>query len=373
MARHGEKIRKRKDGRWEGRYKIGNTENGNTIYKSIYGKTYAEIKEKLKKAENNFPLKQPTPNNKLFFSYVLQLWFASAKINLKKATVHKYEYLIEKHISPELGYVQLSKLNASIINTFTENKLKNGSLDGKKGLSKSYVRTMLLIISSSLDYAAHEGWCKEISSKITKPKPEKKELQILNILEQQQLERLLISNLNTTALGILITLQTGLRIGEICALTWKDFDFTNNILYVRSTVSRIRAPFGSGTVQIIDTPKTESSIRAIPFSNELCKILVSMKKQSLSAFVVSDKQDFISPRTFEYRYHKLMQEANLPNLNYHALRHTFATRCIECGVDIKSLSEILGHSSVSITLNTYVHSSIDLKRAQLNKLPSISA
>lgn len=373
MARHGEKIRKRKDGRWEGRYKIGNNEKGKTTYKSVYGKTYFEVKEKLKDVENNILLNSAAKQTRQSFSYALQIWFASVKINLKKATVHKYEYLIEKHILPELGSIQLSKIDANIINTFADRKLTNGSLDGKRGLSKSYVRTMLLIISAALEHAAQEGWCKEISSKITKPKPEKNELRILNVSEQQHLEKVLISNLSITALGILITLQTGLRIGEICALTWEDFDLVNNILYVRSTISRIRNPLGKGTTLIVDTPKTASSIRAIPFSNELRNILVSIKKQSVSSFVVSDKPGFISPRTFEYRYHKLMKIEQLPDLNYHALRHTFATRCIECGVDVKSLSEILGHSNVSITLNTYVHSSMNLKRAQLDKLPTLSA
>lgn len=372
MARHGEKIHKRKDGRWEGRYKIGNDESGKTIYKSVYGKTYMEAKEKLKVIENNILLKLTTKQTQKLFSYALQSWFALIKINLKKATVHKYEYLIEKHILPELGSIQLSELDANIINTFTNMKLTKGSLDGKRGLSKSYVKTMLLIISSALKYAFQEGWCKEISSKITKPKPEKNEYRILDISEQKQLEKELISNLSVTAVGILITLQTGLRIGEICALTWEDLDLVNNILYVRSTVSRIRNPLGKGTILIVDTPKTASSTRAIPFSNELRNILISIKKQSVSSFVVSNKPSFISPRTFEYRYHRLMNEMQLPDLNYHALRHTFATRCIECGVDVKSLSEILGHSNVSITLNTYVHSSINLKRAQLDKLPVLS-
>ena len=373
MARHGERIRKRKDGRWEGRYKIGNNENGKTSYKSVYGKTYLEVKEKLRDLENSFLLNSTTKETRQSFSHALQVWFTSIKINLKKATVLKYEYLIEKHILPELGNIQLSKLDSNIINTFADRKLTKGSLDGKRGLSKSYVRTMLLIISAALEHAAQEGWCKETSSKISKPKPEKNELRILNVSEQQHLEKMLISNLSITALGILITLQTGLRIGEICALTWEDFDLVNNILYVRSTISRIRDPSGKGTTLIVDIPKTASSTRAIPFSNELRNILILIKKQSISSFVVSDKPGFISPRTFEYRYHKLMEKAQIPDLNYHALRHTFATRCIEYGVDVKSLSEILGHSNVSITLNTYVHSSMNLKRAQLDKLPGLSA
>lgn len=372
MARHGEKIRKRKDGRWEGRYKTGNDDNGRTIYASVYGKSYAEAKEKLKIAESS-KNKSLHKNNKIMFSYAVEQWYENQKIKFKKATAHKYKYLIEKHILPSLGSTRIDLLNNNIINEFAGRKLENGSLDGKKGLSKTYVRSMMLIISSVMNYAAEEGWCMPLTSKIYKPTPEKKELLILNENEQSILERNLIHNLSFTAIGILITLQTGLRIGEICALTWDDFDFDNKILYVRSTVSRVNNPDGEGTILVIDSTKTEASVRAIPFSSILRDLLLSIRKKSISKYVVSERKKFISPRTFEYRYHRLMTQFNLPNINYHALRHTFATRCIEYGVDVKSLSEILGHSNVSITLNTYVHSSMNLKRAQIEKLPALSA
>ena len=369
MSRHGEKIHKRKDGRWEGRYKVGNDEYGRTIYASVYDKSYAKVKEKLRAAEDSSSTKSFANSNS--FSYAVEVWFSFKKLKLKKATIHKYEYLLEKHILPSLGGIEISKLDANTINDFAEKKLKCGSLDGKKGLSKSYVRTMMIIVTSVIDYASHEGWCLPLVSKIYKPAPEKTGLQILDINEQQILEKNLIENMSLTAIGILLTLQTGLRIGEICALSWDDLDFVNNILYVRSTVSRIKSLYGKGTTLVIDTPKTEASFRAIPLNNKLKNILIVIKEQSTSKYVISDTHSFVSPRTFEYRYHKIMKKLDLPNLNYHALRHTFATRCIEYGVDVKSLSEILGHANVSITLNTYVHSSMQLKRIQLDKLPTL--
>ena len=372
MARHGEKIRKRKDGRWEGRYKIGNNENGKTVYKSVYGKSYTEIKEKLKNIEVMYENEIFQKRN-ITFSYVISEWFDSKKLNLKKSTTHKYEYLISRHIIPDLGKISLTNLGPSTINSFAERKLEKGAIHLSKGLSKSYVRSMMLIITAAIKYAEQEGWCKNTSSKIYKPSQEKKEIKILSSFEQMTLEKKLVNDLSATSVGMLITLKTGLRIGELCALKWEDFDFTNNILYVRSTVSRIKNPKGKGTILIIDVPKTDSSSRSIPLCNDLKAILTDAKKRSNSCYVVSDKESFLSPRTFEYRYHKLMKKYNFPNLNYHALRHSFATRCIECGVDVKSLSEILGHSSVTITLNTYVHSSMELKRAQLNKLPALSA
>ena len=372
MARHGERIHKRKDGRWEGRYKTGNDKNGRTIYSSVYGKTYSEAKQKLVEVEKGIVEPKKSRKNKKTLSYAIEQWFMTNKQSFKKSTAHKYEYLIDNHILPTLGSTLLQNINGITLNDYDEKKLECGSLDGKKALSKSYVRSIMLIIDSVIKFAAEKGWCKPIGS-IYKPTPERKELMILTLSEQICLEKSLILNPSTTAIGILITLQTGLRIGEICALSWDDIDFKNCILYVRSTVSRIKNPQGHGTKLVIDTPKTESSVRAIPFKPSFGKLLLEIKSKSHSNYVISDNPTFTSPRTFEYRYHKIMKALNLPNLNYHALRHTFATRCIEYGVDVKSLSEILGHANVSITLNTYVHSSMSLKRTQLEKLPPLSA
>lgn len=175
------------------------------------------------------------------------------------------------------------------------------------------------------------------------------------------------------ALGVLISLNTGLRVGEVCALAWEDVDFDEEILHIRHTVSRVQAT-GSNrkTRLILDAPKTKASRREIPISTFLFPALLEAHSKTVSRFVVSGKSDFANPRTFELQYHKLLAQSGVPQLNYHALRHTFATRCIEAGVDMKSLSEILGHGSVSITLETYVHSSIQLKRAQLEKLKQLS-
>ena len=313
MARHGERIRKRKDGRWEGRYKVGNDANGKTLYRSIYAKTYAEVKGRLKTIEG-ITVQNDITQKKKTFSQCIEAWFVSVKLSLKKSTISKYEYLISNHILPELGKIQLSNIDSNTINKFTENKLEKGSLNNSSRLSKSYVRSMVLIISAALNYAAEEGWCKSISAKINKPSPNRRELPILSSTEQRRLEKKLVEDLTFTTVGMLITLKTGLRIGEICALKWDDFDFKNNILYVRSTVSRIKNPLGTGTILVIDTPKTSSSIRAIPFNDEFKKILTKTKNNSNSSYVVSDKDTFLSPRTYEYRYHKFMKRYKFPEL-----------------------------------------------------------
>lgn len=168
----------------------------------------------------------------------------------------------------------------------------------------------------------------------------------------------------------------GLRIGEVCALTWDDVDFENEIIHIRSTVARIKNTqkvCEYKTHLIIDKPKTKSSLRDIPIPSSLLPLLLKMRKKACSRYVISDKETFTSPRTFEYRYHELLDICDIESINYHALLHTFATRCVEVGVDVKTLSEILGHADVSITLNTYVHPSIELKRKQMEKLSVLAA
>ena len=228
---------------------------------------------------------------------------------------------------------------------------------------------------SILQFAVNEGLCQPLNINLQKPSIDKRELEVLSVFDQNRLESALLNNINETKLGILISLNTGLRIGEVCALSWNDIDFENQIFHIRSTVARVKSDDErNGTTKlIIDKPKTKSSLRDIPIPSKLIPILVFMKQRATGIYVVSNNNCFISPRTYEYRYHKILDDCNIPSVNYHTLRHTFATRCIEVGVDVKTLSEILGHANVSITLNTYVHSSMELKRQQLEKLSILSA
>lgn len=376
MSKRGDNIHKRKDGRWEGRYKKGRTPNGTILYGSLYGKSYREVKKKL----SDLPTKETktilTQKCEKTFGEVLSLWMEHNRIRLKGGTINKYQNLIDTHIMPELGRIKLSELDSTMINGFLTQKMTSGRLDHKGGLSSSYVRSIMLIVNSAVKYAVEEQICLPLKTPICKPSSAKKDLPILSREEQKRLERHLLLNLDSTKAGILISLHTGLRIGEICALSWEDIDLQNHILRVRHTVARIRNTDDSlpnTTCLIIDTPKTPASIRDIPISSALIPILTAIKTTSTSKYVLSSSNDFLSPRTFEYRYHRLLQESGIPPVNYHALRHTFATRCIEAGVDVKSLSEMLGHANVAITLNTYVHSSMELKRSQIEKLTAFSA
>lgn len=368
MSRRGDHIHKRKDGRWEGRYKFGIKEDGTIAYRSVYGKTYTECKNKLEECKAN-PNISDSKYKEQKFSEVLSLWLNANRVRLKGATENKYLYMIESHIIPKLGNYRISTITSSVVNDFLDEQLKEGQLKGNGGLSPSYVKTIAIIIEAALKYAAAEGMCQPLKTPIHKPSVPKKELQILTSDVQTSFEKILIEEENEVSLGTMIALHTGMRIGEVCALMWEDVDFENNIIHVRHTVARVTSISDvSKTKLIIDTPKTMSSKRDIPISSVLKPILFSAHEHKKSTYVVSENNSFIGTRTFDYRYRQMLKRNNISNFNFHTIRHTFATRCIEVGVDVKSLSEILGHSNVSTTLNTYVHPSMEIKKNQIEKL-----
>lgn len=373
MPKRGENIHKRKDGRWEGRYKKMSSPTGNTQYGSVYGKTYSEVKAKLKELSQNQILKLPQPGKERKFREILVLWKETNHLKHKGATEAKYEYLIERHIIPVLGDLPLSAITTLRLNEFAEQKLGNGRLDKKGGLSPAYVRNMMIIVISALQYAIDEGMCPALKTAVFKPSIEKKELKILTPQEQEHLENFLLADMNETKLGIYLSLNCGLRIGEICALRWSDIDLEQRIVHIRSTVARVKNALNGGTHLIIDKPKTEASLRDVPIHSKLLPIITEMKSRSTSSYVISNSATFVSPRTYEYRYHRILDKCCLESYNYHTLRHTFATKCIVAGVDVKTLSEILGHSNVSITLNTYVHPSMEMKLNQIEKINAYSA
>lgn len=373
MPRRGENIRKRKDGRWEARYPKGKNEKGKTIYGAVYASTYKQAKEKRRQYLENPPASSVGKKN-MVFGDLLVLWMADNQLRLKASTRYRYQYLIDNHILPVLGSKSLDSITSTALNAFLSDKLEHGRLDGTGGLSPAYVRSITLVIHSALRYGMERGLCPVAGIKISKPPIPPRELSLLSPDQQAVLEKCLRKNMDETKLGILICLYTGLRIGEICALSWEDVDLKNKLICVRKTVSRVQSAAGapSKTRLVLDTPKTTSSLRCIPICSALLPVLTSWVIREPGQYVVSGTSDFLNPRTYEYRFKKLLDTCQIPRINYHALRHTFATRCIEAGMDPKSLSEILGHANISITLNTYVHSSMELKRVQLEKITGLT-
>lgn len=366
MSRRGDNIHKRKDGRWEGRYKSGYKNDGSTKYSSVYAKTYNECKLKLEslKAEKS----QSIPRTKdLLFSDVIDFWLESNQIRLKGATQAKYRNITEAHIIPSLGGLKLSQINSFVVNSFLDKKIRSGGIISGKELSPSYVKTMAIIIESVIKFACSEGWCLPMKTPINKPVIPKSAPRVLNKYEEEKLLNALRHEQNCTATGTLIALNTGMRIGEVCALRWSDIDLENRLIHVRHTVSRVYDCCSERkTKLIIDSPKTQSSKRDLPMTETLVNVLSDAYKKRKSVFVVSDSENFVSPRTFDYNFRKMLKANELENVNFHALRHTFATRCAQVGMDAKALSRLLGHSTANISLNVYVHPSFDAVKQQLN-------
>lgn len=300
------------------------------------------------------------------FEQVLEMWLKSNRIRIKKSTFDKYDYIIRTHITPELGTKRIDSLNSFQINDFLNNKLNSGGVASHSPLAPSYVSTMSLIISSAIHFAANEDLCSELKNPIFKPIANSRNIQILSPSDYRKLTEYLIENLDETGLGILLALYTGLRIGEVCALKWENIDFKTKIIQVKSTISRINN--NGKSEYILSDPKTKSSVRDIPIPKKLYECMKPVLSESNSKFVISKGNSFIIPRTFEYRYHKILTKLEITSINFHSLRHTFATNCISNGMDVKSLSEILGHANTNTTLQIYVHPSMEIKRKQLDKV-----
>lgn len=366
MPKRGENIRKRKDGRWEARYIVTRDENGKAVYHSVYGKSYAEAKEKQKRQQLEGKKECPKVAG-MSLKELLEQWLQNHKMRYKQSTYSKYRYIIDRHLAPGIGSIQVKNVNVSEINAFLGDKLRQGGLEEGKPLSPAYVRTMALILNAAFNYAAAEEFCSPLKTKIFKPAAKPSKVSTLSHREYNHLRQYCQEHLNVTSLGILLALGAGLRVGEICALRWEDVDSESRILHVNHTVSRISDDQGKCR-WLLEMPKTMSSIRVVPISDALLDALMQVRKNSGSDYIVSDCKSFTNPRTFEYRYRREISASQVTEVNFHALRHTFATRCVEGGMDIKTLSEILGHSNVSITLNTYVHSSMELKKRQVEKV-----
>lgn len=256
------------------------------------------------------------------FQAAATLWHRTNVARYKGATAVKYENLLRSHILPELGARQLEEINTLLLADFMNAKLHCGRLDHSGGLSSSYVRSMMLLVLDIMEFAAAEGLCPPVKTTLQTPAANRREVVILDTDALRRLETYLLAKPDITGTGILISLHTGLRISEVCALRWEDIDFRKAVLHVRSTVARVRGTDGgTATRLIIDTPKTKSSLRDIPLSRQLMAVLLPLYEKRRSEYVISDKSGFVSPRTYEYRFHRVLDRCGLPSINYHALRH----------------------------------------------------
>ena len=262
---------------------------------------------------------------------------------------------------PEFGGLRYDSLTVQMINSYIQKKL-----DG--GLSAKYVSDIIIVFKTMAKYISKIHGFRNILADVSLPKVQKKEKPLLSNTQQWQLCKFLTKNLSPTALCILLSLYTGLRVGEVCGLMWGDIDFEKSLITIRRTVQRIRTESHKTRI-IADTPKSRTSCRTIPISKFIMKLL----RESRSAdnhYVLSNSEIVIEPRTLQRRFKQILKKADLPSVSYHSLRHAFATNCLQAGFDVKTLSEILGHASVETTLNRYVHTSMERKIACMELLES---
>lgn len=366
MPRQGKNIYLRKDGRWEGRY-IKEKIDGRTKYGSVFGKTYEETEKKLMAVLLSSPCSGLA--TELSFEKVSEEWLKVKKPELKLSSYSKYSNLLHSYLLPFFGKSAIQSISRAEVLRFSRYMLTAGGIK-KSGLTPKTVNSIISVLKSILEYASMELGCKVSNIGDVSVKQPQKPMRILSRNEQAALSNHLCSDLSPCHLGILLCLYTGMRIGEICALKWEDIQLDEQCLFVHRSMQRVQTEVDERrkTKVIIQTPKSDCSIRRIPIPNEMLQLMIPCKKKDEAFLLTGQAHCYIEPRSLENQFKAVTSACGIYEVNFHALRHTFATRCVELGFDIKSLSEILGHASVNITLNRYVHPSMELKQENMNRL-----
>ncbi len=350
-------IRKRKDGRWEGRYTAGfDPVTGKQVFKNVLGKTQAEVKEKLKKALAECKQIDFTRTGKYNVSQWMEEWFENVcKIKVRPSSHQAYRGYIDHHITPYIGKIPIEKLSTMDLQKLCKKLMDKGRVERiesekqPKGLSSKTVRNIIQVISSAMDFAVAQRIISvNPCHAVALPKVEKKEMQTI---PAEQLQSFLAEAKATGVYEMYyIELATGLRRGELLGLKWQDIDWENGIITVRRQIARING-------EIIEAPlKTKNSYRTVTISPQAVEVLKQQREKTNSEYVFpSPTGGPISPDSVNNMLKRVLARAGIPKVRFHDLRHTFATVALQNGVDIKTVSGMLGHFSAGFTLDTYAH------------------
>lgn len=375
MPRRGENIFKRKDGRWEARY-IHHYENGHAIYRYLYGKTYSEAKAK-RLAELSLP------ENKSYqivkanstFETLAEEWLNIIRNSVKESTYTRYFRIVYCYLFPKFKDYQTIRIDTTLVNATVSYWLLTGGINGK-ALSAKTVSDILCVLKAIFKYGAENHYpCGNLDT-IKFPTVKRSPVHVFSESDLSIAEKQLLDSEDSTKFGFLLVLYTGIRIGELCGLKWGDIDLQNRIVHVRRTVERIadldpKSP--AKTKIVINEPKTDSSFRDIPLTTFLADKIAKIRSQADdNDFMIGNEKNCKEPHWVYLHYKRFLNQCHITDNTFHAMRHTFATRCIEAGFDSKSLSELLGHASITTTLSIYVHPSMELKRKQLERLTPCS-
>ena len=356
MARRGENIRKRKDGRWEGRYIKARTSEGKIQWGYVYGTVYAEVKRALiqKKAEAGFYNLKRTD---LTFEALAEVWLHSLRNSIKESTYAHYSYTLHKYLLPVLDKVSVASLDESFLEQAMQQIIAPADAE------------CLSMLRRICKYAAHLRLIRPIELEVALPIAIDKISTPLSPAEQQRLYQYVQENPTPRKIGLMLGLELGLRIGEICGLQWGDFDLKLGTLKISRTVCRISCGNGHTKV-VIQTPKTRTSRREIPIPKQLLMMLKKLRGNTSNAtwFLSGNESKPTEPRCYRKSVKAYLKQATVRQVRPHTLRHTFATTCLQAGCDVKTLSELLGHANANITLQRYVHSDLTRKRREMNRI-----
>jgi len=365
VARRGENIYKRKDGRWEGRCVVGKHDDGRSIYKYIYGSKYSNVKQSL------IALKATTAKQNchigVFAGHTFNVWaqhwlYKLSKPNVKPSTFSSYHGHMKRHILPRLSHIKLIEITSFEIQDFVTDL-------SRAELSPATIQNIFRVLSACMKAARR---FKEIPSNpcddVITPSVRYEKVEVLSRDEQKRLERKSREFDENTHTAIMLSLYAGLRIGEVCALRWEDIDFDRNLININHTIQRITTfeQTGNKTMMIMDKPKSTNSSRQVPMPQAISDLLRRIRRSN--GYVLCENNSYLDNRTLQYRFKSALRRANVRDVNFHNLRHTFATRCVECGIDVKILSEILGHATVKLTLDRYVHPLMEQKQEAMRSL-----
>ena len=356
MPRRGENIFRRKDGRWEARYVREITVDGKKKYGSVYAATYREVKQK-QLMHITDPKLSARKNKEKTVGTIMEEWLFENKNRLKESTLQKYRIIIKNHISL-IGDLPLNLVTSEAIAQFTD------ILISQSHLSNETVNEILIVLGMGFRFAKVS--CNAVLPDIHLLKSKRQSIRVLSAAEQKTLVEQLFEINDVFSFGVLLALFTGMRIGEVCALKWENV--SAETIRICATMQRLNTGAGKTEIVIIP-PKTASSEREIPIPGVLLQE-IAKRRRSSGIVLLQDNGNFVEPRLLQHKFTKIAKNCGLCGVHFHTLRHTFATRCIEAGVDVKTLSEILGHSNVKTTLNCYVHSSLELKKRSMDKLAS---
>ena len=367
-------IRKRKDGRWEGRYTAGHDpETGKTIYKNVLGKTQTEVKEKLKRAIEDSAKLDMSKVGQYTVGQWMDVWFENyAKIKVRPSSHQTYRGYIENHIKPNIGSIPLNKLTSLELQKLYKKLLGNGRVERieskkqPKGLSAKTVRNINQIICSALNLAIEQRLIlTNPADACALPKLEHREMKTLPV---EQLTSFLREAKESGVFEMYyIELATGLRRGELLGLKWSDIDLEHGSLRVQRQIARIDG-------EIVEGPlKTKNAYRTLPLSADAIDVLKTQKKKGGNSQYVfpSPTGGPISPDSVLHMLHRVLTRAGLPKVRFHDLRHTFATLALQNGVDIKTVSGMLGHFSAGFTLDTYAHVTTAAQKEAANTMGGV--